>query len=298
MQRVPTQEQLHNHRHEALKAAKGELAELMEYRDDLQLRTFAFHSSANINGIGSINLGGHKSIKSNPVDIGGQLVMHNTSQRLPQKDNFSGSLNATKFHKGFQRRMECDITNELKDAEERNKIESEDRKSKMRNCRMQEMKTRASGSGFNILTGKVIDQNAIPQENSFKKTLNHHHTNGLGPEAPARGFSILRESPVGRFHQPQNSGNNHDYRQEMLCKEGINKPKYTGILAVGKGDLPSYGVEDQFSKSEYDKNRSHLSKQGLHEARMPGKYTPRKQEGNPSGDPIARAHWATGFQLG
>ena len=168
----------------------------------------------------------------------------------------------------------------------------------MRDNRMQEMKARASGSGFNILNGQSLDPNAKSQEQNRPPVKNHHYANGLGPEAPARGFSMLRESPVGRFHQPQNSGNNHDYRQATLHNEGLIKPKYSGVIAIGKSDLPSYGVEDQFSKSEYDKNRSDISKKGLYETSVPGKYTPRKQPGNPSGDPVARAHWATGFQLG
>ena len=209
---------------------------------------------------------------------------------MVDKDNFGGSLNRTKFGKGFQRRLEGDISNVLKDQEQATMLESEARKEKMRETRLQEIKDRETGRGFNILTGQILEGSGYKDP---QPKINY--SDGLGPEAPARGFSMLRESPVGRFHQPLPSGDNHDMRQGMLHREGLNNQKFTGILASGKADLPSYGVEDQFSKSEYDKQHQ---VPGLNETRVPGKYTPRKQPGNPSGDPELRDHWAKGFSLG
>ena len=34
-------------------------------------------------------------------------------------------------------------------------------------------------------------------------------------------------------------------------REGISKPKMQGVISVGKAEAPSYGIEDQFSKSKY-----------------------------------------------
>ena len=34
-------------------------------------------------------------------------------------------------------------------------------------------------------------------------------------------------------------------------REGIAKPKMQAVIGVGKAEAPSYGVEDQFSKSKY-----------------------------------------------
>jgi hypothetical protein len=60
--------------------------------------------------------------------------------------------------------------------------------------------------------------------------------------------------------------------------------------------LPSYGVEDQFSKSEYQKlpERARI---GLVETRRPGDFTPRKQKGNPSGDNDLRSKWTNTIKI-
>jgi hypothetical protein len=71
-------------------------------------------------------------------------------------------------------------------------------------------------------------------------------------------------------------------------------PRMTRLLS---SLLPSYGVEDQFSKSEYQKlpERARI---GLVETRKPGDFTPRKQPGNPSGDNEIRAKWTNSIKLG
>lgn len=92
------------------------------------------------------------------------------------------------------------------------------------------------------------------------------------------------------------SGKNFEYRQEVLYKEGLLKDKHCGVLAVGKPEMRSYGIEDQFSKSEYTKN-SDVTKFGLYEKRIPGTYTPRKLPGNPSGNPQIVEKWNTNIDL-
>ena len=47
------------------------------------------------------------------------------------------------------------------------------------------------------------------------------------------------------------SGGKHEKRQDCLMREGISKPKMQGVISVGKAEAPSYGIEDQFSKSKY-----------------------------------------------
>ena len=56
----------------------------------------------------------------------------------------------------------------------------------------------------------------------------------------------------------------------------MRENNYLKLCFIGKKDLPSYGIEDQFSKSEYLKNVSDRTRYGLHEKRIPGVYTPRK----------------------
>ena len=112
----------------------------------------------------------------------------------------------------------------------------------------------------------------------------------ISDEIASRGKSLLRDTG-GRFFLPHGSGSQHDYRQENLYREGLNKPKYISAIQLGKKDYPSYGVEDCFSKAEYQKTNE-ITRTGLYEQRMPGRYTPRKVQGNPSGNPDIVREWA------
>jgi len=289
---IPSSEQLKAHRHIARSSDVGDLADLMVHRDDMQILSFPFHSTGDLN-VGSINLGGHKSTKSRPVDQGNALVYHKDVEQMTNGD-FSGSLNTTKFNKGFQRRMEKDCKNELKDQEQAYFAAAALKKEQMREVRREEVARKKNERGFDILTGKLFEGHTAPKEKPSMKQLG----DGLGPEASHRGFAELRESTVGRFHRPQDSGNNHDARQEVLAREGLNNPRQSALLQAGKSDFPSYGVEDNFSKSQYDANLPQESRHGLVEHRVPGKFTPRTQPGNPSGDAERRKNWAKGFELG
>ena len=62
----------------------------------------------------------------------------------------------------------------------------------------------------------------------------------------------------------------------MQCKTMIyHQCQSSSILGVGNSDLMSYGVEDQFSKSQYEPNRPCLS-EGLIETTAAGRFTPEK----------------------
>ena len=106
----------------------------------------------------------------------------------------------------------------------------------------------------------------------------------------------------------------HERRQEHLIREGITKPKTQGIINIGKAEAPSYGIEDQFSKSQYLKTNikgniqqiiavrifvfSCISFIGLVETCKPGDYTPRKRPtNNPSANPSIRSKWTTGVVI-
>jgi len=303
-----------NHRHKAGGDAAG-VAELMIHRDNEMIPTFAFHSAGEA-GVGSINLGGHKDTKSKPRDVGNALIYHHSGENHCSvgdhyNERFSGGLTTTKFNKGFQRRMERDVVNELKSAEQSYHAEAAGRKEQMRANRSRASADRKYNRGFDIVSGRPIAPSSktpssvstgtgavqvqVQSEamNKTKRMLG----DGLGPEAAHRGNGILRESTVGRYHQPQFSGNTHDYRQGVLVAGGLTKPRSSALMQPGKADFPSFGVEDNFSKSQYTP-LPQQSSNGLVEARMPGAYTPRTQPGNPSGDPAKRSNWAKGFQLG
>jgi len=292
---VPTSNQLAGQRHVAKTSDLGALADLMEHRDDEQILSFPFHSTGENNAIGSINLGGHKSIKSRPPDQGRNLTYHNKAANVAQPDNyFSGALNSTKFNQGFQRRMEGDCKNELKEREQAYFAAAVVKKEANIAVRREEVARKVHERGFDMITGKPFPGAVIATEKPSMRQCG----DGLGPEASHRGNAMLRDSVVGRFHRAQESGNNHDARQDMMGREGLNGPRLSGVLGPEKGEMQSYGVEDNFSKSKYNPNPALNSTLGLAETTVAGKFTPRQQPGNVSGDPVGRANWAKGFQLG
>jgi hypothetical protein len=95
---------------------------------------------------------------------------------------------------------------------------------------------------------------------------------------------------------PQGSGESHHQRQDVLLREGLLSKKMSSVLDLEKGELPSYGVEDQFSKSNYHQ-KSVIASRGLPDMRKPGLYTPRNQPTNPSGVPEITQNWAKGVDL-
>ncbi|RYG99387.1 hypothetical protein EON65_50325 [archaeon] len=149
-----------------------------------------------------------------------------------------------------------------------------------------------SHPGFDIISGAPKTSMHLSSSSSgglkcFKEVL--------GPEAPHRGQAVLRESQ-GRYFAPFPTGKNLEYRQDVLYNEGLLSKRYCGILEAHKKDLPSFGIEDQFSKSEYMKT-SDATRTGLYEARVPGKYTPRKLLNNPSGNEKIVERWNTDIDL-
>lgn len=141
-------------------------------------------------------------------------------------------------------------------------------------------------TGYNIITGELRGKGPVVRPEGTKMC-----GNGVGPESIHRGKATLRESG-GRFFLPHASGSAADHRQDVLYREGLEQKKYTSILQLGKKDMLSYGIEEQFSKSEYQKT-SAATQNGLVESRIPGKYTPSHIPGNPAGRPEIVKQWTS-----
>lgn len=216
-----------------------------------------------------------------------------TSSSLPNLELTAvQGLSQTRFHKGFNRRNQGNMTNEYteidkKQAEMFTKMRN-DRSELLNNTRKQVLIAIDAKSGYNIINGQLkgTPTSSYQRIEGIKKI-----SDGLGPEASLRGKSILRESQ-GRYHAPIGSGANHEFRQEVIYKNGLLKEQGCGILQPGKNDMFSYGIQDQFSKSQYMKT-SAVTQTGLIEAHIPGKYTPRKILNHPSGKPEIVEKWNT-----
>ena len=239
-----------------------------------------------------IALGSHKRIVNRDVSAYKPTMIYHDEGPIPTshaQPQFTGSLSETKFHKGFQRRSESNIFNEFKEAEQKYKTLSEQRSLETLVVRKDTLLRASSSVHFDIINGS-------------KRTTGEHverpqglrmNGDGLSDEAPRRGNAILRES-TGRYFAPYPCGVTQNYRQDVLLREGISKPKMTSLLQLGQADLKSYGVEDQFAKSTYCKRKDLI---GLHELTKPGEFSPKKQPRNPSGKPEVVKNWGKGITI-
>lgn len=255
-------------------------------------------------GGSSINLGHFKNKQHSQLDFKQSMVTHSTVTLASQDTLPPSGLRTTKFGPGFHRRSEAEIkgvfADENKQAVDAYQTLRASRSQALSQTRLQTLRDHDYRAGYNIINNQVLD-NVHPHPQVVHQTQNKQGIKmvadkGLGPEAPLRGRSTLRESE-GRFFLPYPSGKNQDYRQSVLCREGINSQKAVSIIQLGKRDLPTYGViDDQFGKSEYTKNSS-VTRRGLYEATVPGQFTPRKVPGHPAGDSQIVKQWTSTIDI-
>ena len=241
----------------------------------------------------NITLGKHKRFTGDQSlkQYKSTLVFHDDGPSTLEhnQQHFTGGLSETRFHKGFQRRSESNIHNPLMDQEKQYRTLSSQRSLDALEVRKQGLTKVASSAQYDIISGKK----QVKMERPEKPMGLRMNGDGLGGEAPKRGSAILRESQ-GRYFAPYPSGQNQEHRQDVLLREGVSKSKMSSIIQIGQSDLPSYGVEDQFAKSDY-RQRPKLI--GLFEMTKPGAFPPAKQPFNPSGNPKTVKGWAKGVTI-
>lgn len=238
-----------------------------------------------------ICLGKYKNKEKAQLEYKGQMLTHTMNNDYVEGKPFEKGLNQTRFGKGFQRRPQNQISNLFSGEDHQKRVEYSNAKAKrsentsvVRSKFLQDVGGRTT---YDIISG---NPKPVTQFSTFSRPEGIKYLgDGLGSEAPARGKVILRESQ-GRYYTPFPSGPSQDLRQKTLVTEGLSHNKTIGCIQIGKAELPSYGVEDQFSKSEYTKN-SEVTRRGLNETREPGKFTPRKFPNNPSGNPEIVKQW-------
>lgn len=264
-----------------------------------------------------IKLGNHKSTSAAPTirAYDTSLISHTTAGQSPsQKMLFSdtgkpmiqdasmgsfapsGGLKDTKFGNGFQRMRECDIKNPAKEEADKYIQISSKRAEMARESRSQHLYRTVEQNGFDVITGKPKPNITVSKE---KATGKRSIIPSISDEIAANSRIFLRESE-GRFHMPQPSGNKHEYRQKILKAGGIQKQCMSGVLMSGKADLPSDGIDDNFSKSQYPSSQPQdptYRRMDLPEMREPGKYCPTKQPLHPSGNPELVKGWGSGMDI-
>ncbi|CAM9958140.1 unnamed protein product [Ectocarpus sp. 13 AM-2016] len=183
---------------------------------------------------------------------------------------FPKGLSTTRFHKGFQRRKQSNI---MQDA---SRLQREAFKQHVSVLHLERRRQRLGSldkrNGFNLITGQFDANRRCTTP--FHVQPRTRETGSLSKEAERAEYLLLRDSEY-KFHAPAWSGKNHDERQDLLQREGLNKPKKSTLLGIGTADLASAGANDMFSKSIYDPAKT-CAVEGLVEACVPGRYTPRK----------------------
>ena len=202
----------------------------------------------------------------NPAQTAGALRTHNFENweylrhshlDPPSKYEEIGvrGMNTTKFHRGFQRRRECDIP---KDTARKKETEAKAARAVLANtARKEQLAKIANSQGYNILTG--VDLNGEKSLTSSPRSggaivSGAKDTESKGPRETQMdivGRLILRDSHY-RFFAPQTTGNNLINRRMFSdYNEGTRKPHMSSIIGVGRDDLPSNGIADQFQYADY-----------------------------------------------
>mmetsp|Transcript_21116 Transcript_21116/g.35594 ORF Transcript_21116/g.35594 Transcript_21116/m.35594 type:complete len:264 (+) Transcript_21116:178-969(+) len=236
----------------------------------------------------TVTLGNSKSAQSIPMfEYQRNDFLRHHEGPAPVPANM-GTLLPAKSIYAPNRRSKESMSNPRADENSAYAEVAELRREKSAMLRTQEMVDRSHRTGFNVITGDIYGNGPRPE-----RLHSRHIPDGLGPESHNRGIQQLKDS-CNRYFIPQESGGKHERRQDTLMREGISKPKMQGVISVGKAEAPSYGIEDQFSKSKY----LNTNIKGLVETNQAGKYTPRKcPTNNPSANPSIRSKWTTGVVL-
>mmetsp|Transcript_5473 Transcript_5473/g.7506 ORF Transcript_5473/g.7506 Transcript_5473/m.7506 type:complete len:411 (+) Transcript_5473:94-1326(+) len=182
-------------------------------------------------------------------------------------------LKQTRFHKGFHRRNVRDI------VDHETKIAQEEAREQMKSMHLSKRRERLhqldKQNEYNLLTGEYNESKFKEPSKKIVDDFRNH------PERRNYGTILMRDSH-NRFHMQPYSGMNHDIRQQKLVTEGVLKPKMTSVLGIGRNEMPSYGVEDQLSKSNYVP-QSKIKIEGHYERFQGGRWTPNKHQMYPEG---------------
>lgn len=247
-----------------------------------------------------VNLGKVRTIETSQY-LKHDFLKHDDGPRPPPHNK--GTLNFTTTvcnhnflvsipnHNKPTRRPQTSIVNDNAYERSQHALKIEERNMKSSHARSEALLLKNTSTGYNIITGNIIRNDVNVKHEGLK-----YIKDGMGPETMHRGKNNMKDSSY-RFFAPDQSGPKHNYRQTVLVNNGLLLKQKSSIIQLGKPDMESFGVEDQFSKNKYT---SVVHVKGLVEATVPGKYTPRQQNPNvnPSADERVRDKWTTGFAIG
>jgi hypothetical protein len=209
-----------------------------------------------------VNLGKSKhrsSALNSGTSVGKQMLYHSGSNIGFTEQG----LHSTKFHRGFDRRKEANISNIFSDREKEYVTVREEKAEALNKMRTQRLEETGKAHGYDIITAQPFVGSSMVPEPLRRRTYSGY---GLGDDSIKSGEITLRGS-TARFYRQTPSDPMQEYRQLNLVADGLQKEKRTRI--TNTVTMPSYGMEDQFSKSLYT-HKSEVAMRGLVELSKPG----------------------------
>lgn len=188
----------------------------------------------------SLSRGGGKKCRNIPEKRLDSLSLVHDGPAASCRHVIEKGLRTTKFRRGFQRRQIA--------APHREDIEE----SKNAEHRRRALLAVDKANGFDVISG-AYDESKITRSRKECR-----HLSDRPSEEILKGGEIFMRNSQYRYYCPEKS-RPHPLRQELLINEGLLKPKYTSVLGIGRAEMASAGVEDQFSKAEYQQYPSMTS---------------------------------------
>jgi hypothetical protein len=164
---------------------------------------------------------------------------------VKESDNF-GKNGREKFGLGFQRKTISNCFND--DNQIKQIIRNNDSPKNGEITR----KSIVNPSSYNLINGNICDHNLEITKSKGKRCCIDNSPISSGDTFNSKLHAeIQMHESSNRYFIPRSVSKFGNNRRIQIVTEGIVKPKYSSILVSGSRDLPSYGIEDQFSKSNY-----------------------------------------------
>jgi hypothetical protein len=172
------------------------------------------------------------------------FLKHGNNQQM---ETTQQSTRTTKFTPGFNRRNQTNI------GQDRERVQNEHRVELTRQRhapkRTELLSRLDSGYNcFNIITGRQDPQ----MERNVRKQMRHVDET-KSTELQREGGISLRDS-TSRFYGAAPGVQNvdkHGNRVGLVVREGLEQPRFSSVLGIGRSEAPSFGVADAFEYSRY-----------------------------------------------
>lgn len=178
------------------------------------------------------------------------LLYHQQAPSGEPHFSTSKGLKQTRFHTGFERRQEKNISNIFQQQEKEYMKTREAKAEILLKFRSERLQALDKSHGYNPITGIAYNPATETTLATSRSSMRRVANNGMTDQAMKKADINMRNS-ADRFYLSGSSQPNSELRQKVMLTGGLQHEKTTWSLSVDERGAPSFGVEDQFSKSLY-----------------------------------------------